>query len=368
MIDKWIIVGGAHFAIAAVILKFLGLILPCCITCYYSCIANCLLYIYLARFTFEITKKWHLNERVQTENRAVFVTGCDSGFGHLLAKRLDFLGYPVFAGCLDDNSSGAKGLKRISSDRLQVVKIDVTSDSSVNDAVSFVEENLGTSELWAIVNNAGILKGFEVELTDMEDFKATMEVNAFGPVRVTKAFLPLLRQSRGRVINVTSLGGRVPLPYCTPYIMSKFAAVAFSECLKHELDVWGIRVISIEPEFFKTGLSNPETIKKSIETTVSKVNPRVKEDYGEKYFKNIKSFSEVVTDFCSENVEVVVDALDEAISMEYPNTVYKPCRNILTQVIFYVSERLPLTVVHLFIKLYRNIKGFPRPREAENYL
>lgn len=65
------------------------------------------------------------------------------------------------------------------------------------------------TELWAIVNNAGILRGFEVELTDMEDFKATMEVNAFGPVRITKAFLPLLRLSRGRVVNLTSLGGKL---------------------------------------------------------------------------------------------------------------------------------------------------------------
>ena len=63
-------------------------------------------------------------------------------------------------------------------------------------------------ELWAIVNNAGILKGFDVELTDLEEFREVMEVNAFGPVRVTKAFLSLLRHYKGRVVNVTSIGGK----------------------------------------------------------------------------------------------------------------------------------------------------------------
>lgn len=71
--------------------------------------------------------------------------GCDSGFGHHLAKRLDALGYPVFAGCLDGNGAGAKELKRSCSKRLQIVEVDVTKDDSVNNAVRFVEDNLGTS-------------------------------------------------------------------------------------------------------------------------------------------------------------------------------------------------------------------------------
>ncbi len=73
---------------------------------------------------------------------------------------------------------------------------------------TFLNADLLT-ELWAIVNNAGVLWGFEVELTDLEYFKETMEVNGFGPIRVTKAFLPLLRQSRGRIVNITSMGSKL---------------------------------------------------------------------------------------------------------------------------------------------------------------
>lgn len=98
------------------------------------------------------------------------------------------------------------------------------------------------------------------------------------------------------------------------------------------------------------------------------VKPEVLEDYGEKYLKSLRSFSEHVTGFCSEDIDAVIDALDDAISLKYPSTVYKPCRNFLYQVLVYMAERVPSIVLHMVIKLFRIIKGFPKPREAENYL
>lgn len=91
-------------------------------------------------------------------------TGCDSGFGHRLAKRLDSVGYQVFAGCLDENSDGAKELKRSCSSRLQVVEVDVTKDASVSNAVSFVEENLGTSGMTGYTFLCTVLEFIEVTL------------------------------------------------------------------------------------------------------------------------------------------------------------------------------------------------------------
>ena len=115
-------------------------------------------------------------------------------------------------------------------------------------------------------------------------------------------------------------------------------------------------------------MSEPESMKKRIDMTYAKVKPEVREDYGEKYFKAVRSFSERVTDFCSANVDAVVDALDDAISLRNPSSVYKPCRNFLFKIIFYMAERVPLSVVHTVIKLAGIIGGFPKPREAENYL
>ncbi|GFT24610.1 estradiol 17-beta-dehydrogenase 2, partial [Nephila pilipes] len=85
-----------------------------------------------------------------------------------------------------------------------VLHVDVTKDDSVKEAVEFVKRNLGASEFWAVVNNAGILKGFSAELAHLNDFKDCLDVNTLGTIRVVKAFLPLLKQSKGRIVNITS--------------------------------------------------------------------------------------------------------------------------------------------------------------------
>lgn len=120
--------------------------------------------------------------------------------------------------------------------------------------------------------------------------------------------------------------------------------------------------------FCRTGLTNPEEVKKRIDMCAAEVKAEVLEDYGENYLKRIRSFSDNVTGFCSENIDIVIDALDDAISLKYPSPVYKPCRNFLFQVLFYMGERIPFIVLHMVIKYYRIIRGFPKPREAENYL
>ncbi|GBO36861.1 Estradiol 17-beta-dehydrogenase 2, partial [Araneus ventricosus] len=138
---------------------------------------------------------------------------CARGFGKLIAQHLDSKVFQVFASCLNPDSPGADDLRKSCSSRLQILQLDVTKDESVEKAVQFVKANLGSSdplkflELWAVINNAGIQKRFLTELTRIQDFQDTMEVNAFGQVRVSKAFLPLLRKSRGRVINMSSLAG-----------------------------------------------------------------------------------------------------------------------------------------------------------------
>ncbi|GBM51129.1 Estradiol 17-beta-dehydrogenase 2 [Araneus ventricosus] len=236
--------------------------------------------------------------------------GCARGFGKLIAQHLDSKGFQVFASCLNPDSPGADDLKKSCSRRLQILELDVTNDESVEKAVQFVKANLGSSvkkiiialhlnkyipdplkflELWSVINNAGIQKGFLTELTRIQDFQDTMEVNAFGQVRVTKAFLPLLRKTRGRVINMSSLAGRIALPMCGAYTMSKFASVGFSENLRHELDMWGIRVISIEPEIFETDMAAGENIMMRVDDALVLADEDVRKDYGEEFLKKFKT-------------------------------------------------------------------------------
>ncbi|XP_049854286.1 estradiol 17-beta-dehydrogenase 2-like [Schistocerca gregaria] len=160
---------------------------------------------WIASVALDKLRPLRLLDRVPS--RAVLITGCDSGFGHELARRLDALGVPVFAGCLFPEGSGACRLAADCSSRLRVLPLDVTSDQQVADAVASVQAALSAAsgtELWAVVNNAGTSDVGEVDVTPLEKFQQVLDVNTIGAIRVSKAFLPLLKKSKGRLINITS--------------------------------------------------------------------------------------------------------------------------------------------------------------------
>ncbi|KAL1472817.1 hypothetical protein MTO96_022722 [Rhipicephalus appendiculatus] len=129
--------------------------------------------------------------------KAVLITGCDTGFGHRLAKRLSRCGFLVFAGCLKNDSDGAEELKSLSN--VKVLLLDVTKQKQVDDALDTVKENLGDRVLWSVVTNAGIGSCGLLEWLTMETVTNIFDVNVFGGLRVIKKFLPLLRKSHGRV-------------------------------------------------------------------------------------------------------------------------------------------------------------------------
>lgn len=151
-----------------------------------------------------------------SDKLAVFITGCDTGFGNRLARKLDAAGFSVYAGCLFASSKNAQQLQAQCSQRLRVVQLDVTSDEQCERAYDFVSEQLDRSQqqLLALVNNAGILEFGEFELGNMRPFERQMQVNALGTIRVTKVFSPLLRRcaTSPRLVNVTSLAARISLP------------------------------------------------------------------------------------------------------------------------------------------------------------
>nr|CAD7260778.1 unnamed protein product [Timema shepardi] len=139
------------------------------------------------------------------------VVGCDTGFGNQCARRLDALGSTVYAGCLMPEGAGAQELKSDTSSRLHIVPLDVTKEKDVDKAVEYVKAIQGDQGLWAVINNAGILTTGEIELMPVEIFQRIIEVNTIGSVRVTKAFLPLVRKSKGRLVFTASCAGRLNL-------------------------------------------------------------------------------------------------------------------------------------------------------------
>ncbi|PSN30951.1 hypothetical protein C0J52_23593 [Blattella germanica] len=184
--------------------------------------------------------------------KAVLITGCDSGFGFNLACRLDQMGMKVFAGCLHPDGPGAKNLKSVCSDALQVLHMDVTRDDHIQEAVHLVSNSLEGKVLWGIVNNAGIATVGCLEWMSPEVVQRLFNVNALGPFRVTKAFLPYLRKSKGRIVIVASLGGVYPLQGAPAYSMSKHAAVSLAHSLRRELAQFKISVHLVNPASYRT--------------------------------------------------------------------------------------------------------------------
>ncbi|GAB1598600.1 D-beta-hydroxybutyrate dehydrogenase, mitochondrial-like [Argonauta hians] len=282
----------------------------------------------------------HDDSPLCSENKAVVITGCDTGFGHSLAKRLYNQGYTVYAGCLFSDQSGAKELRNLNSDRMHVVQIDVTCDEQVDKAVEYVKSTLGSKELWALVNNAGMASFGEIEWISVEQFKRIMDVNVIGVVRMTKAFLPFLRIARGRVVNVASLAGRYTLPAFAAYSMSKVACIAFSDGLRQEMGKFGIKVIIIEPGLYKTPISTniPNDTKRRWDNTPSDI----KEVYGEEYFKEFLTVINKQLNRARENVEEVVDLMVLAVTSSKPKLRYVPywVTNIRSTIIMYLPSTL----------------------------
>jgi NAD(P)-dependent dehydrogenase (short-subunit alcohol dehydrogenase family) len=174
----------------------------------------------------------------------ILITGASSGFGRVTAEMLAGLGYKVF------------GTSRRSGQTLpgvEMLVMDVQDEASVTRVVQTVLQQAG--QLDVLINNAGIFVLGTAEETTIEQTRELLETNFIGAVRMMQAVLPIMRKQRsGRIINVTSLVGRMGIPGEAAYSASKFALVGYSEALRQELAPLGIHVSSVEPGFFKTNI------------------------------------------------------------------------------------------------------------------
>jgi NAD(P)-dependent dehydrogenase (short-subunit alcohol dehydrogenase family) len=176
--------------------------------------------------------------------KTVLITGCDTGFGKALAKHLHGLGFEVFAGCLlkDAGGAGAKELAAVGPDRLHVLQLDVTKESDWIAVKEYVDRRVGHNGLWGIVNNAGWATYGEVEWVQMDTYRKIWEINVLGVIRGVQIVLPLLRKSKGRVVSITSGLARMAVPTRSPYVSSKYAIEGFSDCLRYEMEPFGVHV------------------------------------------------------------------------------------------------------------------------------
>ncbi|XP_006077904.1 retinol dehydrogenase 16 isoform X2 [Bubalus bubalis] len=301
--------------------------------------------------------RWYRERQVVSHlrDKFVFITGCDSGFGNLLARQLDLRGLRVLAACLTEK--GAEQLRNQTSDRLQTVILDVTKTDSVAAATEWVKERVGDRGLWGLVNNAGISTPTAPnEWLTKQDFVKILDVNLLGVIDVTLSVLPLVRKARGRVVNVSSIMGRVAL-FGGGYCMSKYGVEAFSDSLRRELSYFGVKVVMIEPGYFKTTVTSPKALFQGLQASWNQASPEIKELYGEKFMANLMKSVDLLLTTCCQDLSLVTNCMEHALTSCHPRTRYSPGWD--AKFIYLPMSYLPSFLVDLMV-YWSN----PRPAKA----
>ncbi|XP_028518747.1 retinol dehydrogenase 7 isoform X2 [Exaiptasia diaphana] len=142
------------------------------------------------------------------DEKYILITGCDSGFGKSTAVRLDRLGLNVFATCL--TKKGKENLERLCTRRLTVIIMDVTDSAQIRNCLQIVQKKIPPNVgLWALINNAGCMTFGPLEWFSLDDYKKMADVNLWGLIDMTKHFLPLIKKAKGRVVNFSSIAGKL---------------------------------------------------------------------------------------------------------------------------------------------------------------
>uniref|UniRef100_A0A8D0AEV2 Hydroxysteroid (17-beta) dehydrogenase 2 n=1 Tax=Sander lucioperca TaxID=283035 RepID=A0A8D0AEV2_SANLU len=247
--------------------------------------------------------------------------GCDSGFGLALASRLSEAGLKVFAGVLDENGAGARRLREQGSQNLQVLQLDVTHG---NPTGTLRATNARLMGLWGLVNNAGVLHcPADAELHPMAAYRLCVDVNFLSAVKMSQVFLPLLRRSRGRIVNMSSMAGDVAMPMLAAYGASKAALSVFSRVMRLELSVWGVTVVTIQPAGFRTSSADAARYRDEI---VSAASSEAREDYGMAYISSLPGRLSQMSRQSAEDLSPVVDAVCHALLAARPKALYTPGR------------------------------------------
>jgi NAD(P)-dependent dehydrogenase (short-subunit alcohol dehydrogenase family) len=177
--------------------------------------------------------------------KSVVITGASRGIGRTAALLLERSGFKVFAGVR--RPEDGEQLVRKSKGNIFPIVIDVTKQDTIDSAAFQITGIVKDFGLWGLVNNAGIAVAGPMEFMPMERIREQFDINFFGQISVTQKFLPLIRQGKGRIVNISSKEGILSMPLVGPYCASKFALEAFSDTLRLELKQWNIPVAIIQP-------------------------------------------------------------------------------------------------------------------------
>jgi NAD(P)-dependent dehydrogenase (short-subunit alcohol dehydrogenase family) len=271
-------------------------------------------------------------------SRLALVTGTSTGIGRAIAIALARRGFEVLAGVRrpDDAPPG-----------LESLVLDVTSPDDIAAAASRVG-----GALHALVNNAGIVVTGPVEVVPVEEWRRQFEVNLIGQVAVTRALLPALVSARGRIVNLSSVSGRVALPMVGPYAASKFALEAVTDALRREVGPQGVHVVSVEPGGIATPLWDKS--RAEAERTLAAMPAEVRRRYDDLIDAMLRHSERLARDGLPP--EAVAEVVADALTVRRPRTRYVIGREAKAQAL--LARLLPDRAFDAFIaRALRSVRG-----------
>jgi NAD(P)-dependent dehydrogenase (short-subunit alcohol dehydrogenase family) len=240
----------------------------------------------------------------------VLVTGASSGIGEAAVLHLRELGFDAVAAVRKDEDA-----ERLAERGVRTVKLDVTDV----DSIAAARASLGDGPLAGLVNNAGIAVAAPLEYLPLDQLRRQLEVNLVGQLAVTQRFLPALRAGRGRIVNVSSIGGRFALPLVGAYNASKFALEAMSDTLRRELRSQGVDVVVIEPGGVKTPIwRKGDELATELNADLPPEGARL---YGSLIAAIRKQTAKIATETGIE-ARVVAEAIGQALTAKRPRARY----------------------------------------------
>lgn len=246
-------------------------------------------------------------------SRAVLITGCSTGIGRAAAERLAANGWPVYA-----TARQLESIKDLADAGCTTLALDVCDEASMRAAVTEVEDRDGA--VFALVNNAGYGQEGAVEEVSMDDVRRQFETNVFGLSRLTQLALPgMRRQGAGRIVNISSMGGKVTLPGGGYYHATKHAVEALSDALRFEVRPFGVHVSVVEPGTIKTKFGDTAT--SSVEHLQDPESPYA--GFNQVLVERINDAYEGKLARFAAPPEAVAKVIEKAISSRRPRTRYR---------------------------------------------
>ncbi|KAF5297075.1 hypothetical protein FQA39_LY02655 [Lamprigera yunnana] len=273
-------------------------------------------------FFFQTTE----SERA-TADKVVFITGCDSGLGFSFAQHLCELGFTVLAGCLSLDSEGSQRLRALFGDKIKHIELDITRPTSVAVALNLVIQVFKDNpnyKLWALINNAGVMVFGEFEWLTEKLIQHQLEVNLSGTFRLTRAFCPLLRAHKARLINISSHCALETLPGLSIYGATKAALKGWNDALRVELKKYDVNVILFIPGSF---IHQSNIMASQIENCFEMYNAFTTEQiqfYGD-YFNRYNNYLNVLAGpRVVEKIEnnILYTKLEQAVLETPPSSIY----------------------------------------------